>query len=367
VNVSAIDEQIKEQERLRTVEETKATSGQAERLQKIKAEGAELVTKCMAYNSGLEKKFNNDWAKYDNFNKAKGEINSSKDSIINNLNNLVLNEALNQDLVDKLILNIDKSIKYPENIDKPEAISNPNDIILNGVHKNIYIDISADNKVNTRYINHYTGEAKELLDQVLLVKERYLNCLNDEPEKADVQKFNTEIERLTKAKSNAEATNRIVKAIDSFHEWRAANGKVIELKNKYAKMLGDVDTGVEGLKIIPVENEEKLEIFLMYNGAYDHEYFGNQKGEYRKLSSYSGTQKPVICLLIQNYLLSKKPKAMRYMYIDNIPMDDNTVALLERMCGELDLTIFLNYTGTFSKESLNDGEILIENGEVLFN
>ncbi|MCJ7802733.1 MAG: hypothetical protein MUP82_10300 [Candidatus Marinimicrobia bacterium] len=105
---------------------------------------------------------------------------------------------------------------------------------------------------------------------------------------------------------------------------------------------------------------------MMYDGTYDLDYFGNPRKHLRKLSAYSGTQKPVICLLIQNYLLSKKSKAMRYMYIDNVPIDNKTRALLEKMCIELNLRVFLNITGDFSKDGLIDGEILIEGGEVFF-
>ena len=138
---------------------------------------------------------------------------------------------------------------------------------------------------------------------------------------------------------------------------------IINLKKEFYKLLISVDTGVDGLRIVPEENGD---IFLMYNGAYDPAYFNNTEKEYRKLSSYSGTQKPVICLLIQNYLLSKKPKALRYLFIDNVPVDNKTRALLEKICIELELSIFLNITGDYEKDSLTDGEILIENGEIFF-
>ena len=134
-------------------------------------------------------------------------------------------------------------------------------------------------------------------------------------------------------------------------------------------MLASVDTGVEGLKICVDRDGEdnKLDIYLTYNGNYDKKYFNNPKLEDRKLSSYSGTQKPLICLLLQNYLLSKKPKAMRYLWIDNVPIDNKTKALLDRMGKELGLTVIVNITGDFDKAGLESGEILIEGGQVFFN
>ena len=103
----------------------------------------------------------------------------------------------------------------------------------------------------------------------------------------------------------------------------------------------------------------------MYDGSYDKKYFNNLDGDLRKLSSYSGTQKPLICLLIQNYLLSKKNKVLPYLWIDNIPIDKKTRVLLDKMANELDLWLFVNWTGDFSAKTLENGEILLENGEIL--
>lgn len=105
----------------------------------------------------------------------------------------------------------------------------------------------------------------------------------------------------------------------------------------------------------------------MYDGSYDPKYFANPKGELRKLSSYSDTQKPMICLLIQNYLLRKKSKTMPYLWIDQVPLDNKTIELLKKMSEELNLWLFVNWTGDFDREGLQAGEILIENGEIFFN
>ena len=54
------------------------------------------------------------------------------------------------------------------------------------------------------------------------------------------------------------------------------------------------------------------------------------------------------------------------MYIDNVPIDNKIRALLEKMCIDVNLRIFLNITGDFVKSELLDGEIVIEGGEVFF-
>jgi hypothetical protein len=49
-----------------------------------------------------------------------------------------------------------------------------------------------------------------------------------------------------------------------------------------------------------------------------------------------------------------------------VPIDKKTKTLLDKMGKDLDLTIIVNITGDFSKNSLENGEILIEGGEVFF-
>ena len=108
------------------------------------------------------------------------------------------------------------------------------------------------------------------------------------------------------------------------------------------------------------------DIYLVYDGSYDKKYFNNPEKEPRKLSSYSGTQRPMICLLVQQYLLSKKVKSLPYLFIDDIPFDNKTISLLNKMADELGLWLFVNWTGDFKARGLKKGEILLENGNILF-
>jgi len=176
-------------------------------------------------------------------------------------------------------------------------------------------------------VKDWDGEdsVKNLLTELSEVGEKYRTMkaapLEDTGEyEKDLKKVNDEI-------SSCEENNRRFEMLSSFHQWQDANNKVLELREEYASMLKGIDTGVPGLKIF-VDVDEKQDIYMTYDGSFDVDYFNNPKKEQRKLSSYSGTQKPLICLLLQNYLLSKKKKSLRYLWIDNVPIDNKTRELL---------------------------------------
>jgi hypothetical protein len=210
------------------------------------------------------------------------------------------------------------------------------------------------------------SEMFRLLTELNVIRTKYVTKSKEPKGNTDV--LNTQLKELKGSIDIIKENNQRRKMLDSFLNWQLKNNEVVELRNDYANMLSGINTGVEGLKIcIDKDESSKLDIYLKYNGSYDPEYFGNKEKEFRKLSSYSGTQKPLICLLLQNFLLSTKPKAMRYLWIDDVPIDNKTKSLLERMGEELGVTIIVNITGDFEKEALKSGELLIEGGEVFFN
>lgn len=219
------------------------------------------------------------------------------------------------------------------------------------------------------------GIIKELLVSYYQVAVDY-KTLKDKPfEEVDTTKEEKQLQTLKVRLKDIQDNNKIAKAVNSFHDWKEQNEEVMNLNKDYFMKLTEINTGVDGLYICPEyqvnEKGEKIakgnDIYLMYDGSYDTKYFNNPDKEIRKLSSYSDTQKPVICLLIQNYLLSKKPKALPYLWIDQVPIDNKTKELLTRMSEDLGLWLFVNWTGDFDKDLLKDGEILIENGQIFFN
>jgi hypothetical protein len=216
---------------------------------------------------------------------------------------------------------------------------------------------------------------KELISNYQEAVLNYINKTKEEPGTVDTSKQEKALQTLKTRLSDIKSNNDTAKAVNSFFDWKDANEEVNSFNKDYFLKLTEINTGVDGLFICPefIENEkgEKIakgnDIYLMYDGRYDKKYFSNENKDLRKLSSYSDTQKPMICLLIQKYLLSKKAKALPYLWIDQVPIDKKTKELLDRMSEELGLWLFVNWTGDFEKENLKDGEILIENGEIFFN
>lgn len=202
----------------------------------------------------------------------------------------------------------------------------------------------------------------DLLKQYRQVGIDYSELSQKPIDEVDVSKETEQLSETERQLKSSESYNKDAKSVIAFKDWQKADQQVKDLQKDYYLKLTEIETGVSGLKIVP----EDTDIFLMYNGEYDTEYFHNENKELRKLSAYSDTQKPMICLLIQNYLLSKKGKKLPYLWIDQVPIDKKTKALLDKMSEELGLYLFVNWTGDFSADELQEGEILIENGEVFF-
>jgi len=332
ISVEKIDSEIKEIERQKTTKIAQSESVKGQKLAEIKSIGSELTGKCLQFNVELKNGYDEKCQVYLDYDNKVLKIDSLLKIIAESVNEL--SELTN---IESFTM---PEVIYPEKIERP---TEPN-----------YIKFK-ENQV-------LSNQDFELVKKITESREKYFEVLN-ESEIIETKEYDLKIQELELDKQNATEINKIVDAVDSFHVWRKSNETVAQLKNEYVQLLAKVDTGVEGLNIVPIDED----IFLMYNGCYDPTYFHNENCELRKLSSYSGTQKPVICLLIQNYLLNQKPKAMRYLYIDNIPIDNKTRALIEKMCNDLDLRVFLNITGDFEKNSLIEGEILVEGGECFFN
>jgi len=220
-------------------------------------------------------------------------------------------------------------------------------------------------------------EDKTLMNEISIYREiasKYTEVSNQPDNVVDTTELQNKLKTLQMSEASIREHNEIAIAVNAFHDWRESNDEVKDIKKDYFMKLTEINTGVEGLFISPEfivdATGEKIakdnDIYLMYDGSYDPEYFHNPKKELRKLSSYSDTQKPMIVLLVQRFLLSKKSKALPYLWIDQVPIDNKTRLLLDRMADELDLWLFVNWTGDFEKSALESNEILIEGGEIFF-
>lgn len=342
IDIMSIEAEISQLQNEKAIGEANILNQKNNALERLKSEAEKITDKCKAYNDRLKVEYKLAISKHEN-EIEKQKIKQEK---------ITKSKKLLEELI-QLGYSGSQVNEWIDSLPKPDEVTT--------VIEPEYIRFDEDGRVIIS--DSKNAEIGQLFIELNDIRSKYSVEFQREY-LFDSSMIEEKITWLQERKKQAIEINKIVEAVDSFHSWRESNNTVIELKHKYYKMLADINTGVDGLRI--AYDEKSNDIFLMYNGTFDPAYFNNTNLEYRKISSYSGTQKPLICLLVQNYLLSKKPKALRYMYIDNVPMDNRTQGVLRDICDKLNVNIFLNITGDFSVDSLKDGEILIEGGEVFF-
>lgn len=354
IPISEIDTKIKAFEKEITQKETNSESVRDKELAEIQTEAQKLITESVTYNSNLKAGYDVEKKAYNDYQKKLSDINKNLTNLKNALESLELGYTY-EDL--KVKVKNPKEVKDPGLCNYIPFSLDGQKVITTTSQKNT----DEENQNIIQKIDSLSDKGKNIIDKINICKLAYSKKLN-EPKEFDSTTLKDEIKVLEDNKILALKNNEKVKAVKTFLNWQESDGLVKKLNNEYIKKLANVDCGVKGLNIVP-ENDD---IFIMYDGSYDPVYFGNPKQELRKLSAYSTSQRPIICMMIQNYLLSSMDKVMRYIFIDNIPVDISTKKMIEKMSIELDLHIFLNMTGDFSKDSLKGGEILIEGGEVFF-
>jgi len=169
---------------------------------------------------------------------------------------------------------------------------------------------------------------------------------------------------------SAKASNRIAERWATFFQHQEADNKVKDIFNRYRKVFTTIDLGVEGLRmsLLGSDEDEGNEIRTTYNGSHDAELFGNPEKEARIISGYSHTQRNILAVLMQIYLLDEKRKkgqeGLRFMFFD-APIDLKTKDILIGLQEKYDLQLITTGTGDYTVEGLKEGEILIENGYLL--
>ena len=318
-------------------------------LNDLKTKGLETNSKLKDFRDSIKLENNAIELEFLEYQKKEDVKEWEIDQIKGSLNTLGVNE---DDA--KSIMDIVKS-KLPK-LEKPNKQS-LRELYFNdkGQCVSLQEDFDHDDKIKS-LINDYKNIQKDYFQRVNQGNDLVVNTTDLE----------SKVNQLSVSLESIKQYNDEAKSVNALHDWKDANEAVKDLQSDYYKKLTGIDTGVKGLHIA-LDDKEGDNIFLMYDGSYDPDYFHNQNKELRKLSSYSDTQKPLICLLIQNYLISKKGKALPYLWIDKVPIDNKTRTLLERMSTELGLWLFVSWTGDFDSSNLSDGELLIENGNVFFN
>lgn len=190
------------------------------------------------------------------------------------------------------------------------------------------------------------------------------------PEKGivDVSDIDKNISQLETEREGAEANNAIYNRYQLWLDWIAKKGIYEKEIDTLRKLYASVDTGVQGMNIVPRETESgRVEVFIMYNGEYDTTYFNNANKEHRMLFEYSSFQRTIIGLMLQAARLNLKPKALRIAFVDDVAFTQKDVAVLQNIAEKLDLRLITAWTHEVERESLIDGQVMIEGGEVFFN
>ena len=163
-------------------------------------------------------------------------------------------------------------------------------------------------------------------------------------------------------------TNALVARYNKWLDWMDACGLYDSLIDKLRKLYGQVNTGVEGLSIYPVESGRGVDIWLKYTGVEDKEFFRNDKLEPRFLWDYSATQQGAIGVMLQGAMLDKKPTAIRLAVIDEMPLTALGVKVMTSVTERYNVQLITTYADThYSLDDVEKGVIVIENGRAFFN
>lgn len=338
INESITTAKIKRDRIINNVEseyELRVEKAKTEKQKRIGELYASLAMAKDAYNKS-EQKAAEDYRKALDEYKKKEE---SRLSIYNDLNSVICNEFSNsffdQKTIDALIRLRDKVQKIE--IQEPKAV---------GVDAAIASNLE---------------DAQKLYNEELATGEPTI-----EKGEADTVKVDEEIASLIKSKEEGEKINKTLQRYNLWKEWTEASLIYDTITNKIKALYAQVDTGVDGMKIVLDERDDSNAIWLMYNGAYDRDFFKNKEGEYRYIYRYSSFQRAIIGTILQAARLNLNNKVLRLAIIDDVAFNSEGLAVLSKICEDLNVQLITSRTVDYDKKTMAENEIIIEGGEVFF-
>lgn len=212
-------------------------------------------------------------------------------------------------------------------------------------------------------------ELKDCLTAKLKEYESLQNTPINYPKKGagDTTEVDAKIKALKKDILTAESNNKMFDRYQLWRQWIEDKGLYEKEVDTLRKLYASIDTGVEGMKIVPRDTESgKVEVWVMYDGTYAPEYFGNPNKQQRFMFDYSSFQRTIIGLLLQAARLNLKSKALRIAFIDDVAFTSKDVRVLADIAEQLNLKLITAWTHEADKDNLIDGQVLVEGGEVFF-
>lgn len=218
------------------------------------------------------------------------------------------------------------------------------------------------------------GTVSAELAQKIAAKIAEYNTLEAKPidypsmEAVDVSEFDRLITNKQSEITAAETTNAIFDRYQMWQDWIAANETYLARVDELRKLYASIETGVPGMKIVPRDTDSgKVEVWVMYDGTYNPEYFGNPQKEQRFMFDYSSFQRTVIGLMLQSARLNLKPRALRLAFIDDVAFTPRDITVLTDIADRLDLRLITAWTHEADRQELLDGQVLVEGGEIFFD
>ena len=317
------------------LEVEKLNSERTKALQKIKDEGAELREKIRVDNEAKQREYDTKKREYD-------EISKQLEAELTDINNMLLSLTLFSPKRSEALRTI-----IAEEIQERQA---------------------------SRPIAPKRAEEDAVLKQKLDAKLVEYKKLEDTPipivtkETIDTSEVDIKIKTLEAEKSSAETTANLYDRYQLWLEWIEAKGLYEKEIDTLRKMYASIDTGVKGMYVVPVETEsERVEVWIQYDGSYDKQFFHNENSELRFIFQYSSFQRSAIGVMLQAARLNLKPKALRLAIVDDVAFTSKGLAVLEKMCEDFNVQLITAKTDDYDKENIQDGEVIVEGGEVFFN
>jgi energy-coupling factor transporter ATP-binding protein EcfA2 len=368
VNLDAIREKIKEAEieKDRMMNSSKSSyelecfkldAEKKDKIQAIKDTLTEIEKKIDAYNQETAEIYNRQVSEYNDFTQKRAELKEKYTLLREELikftqypaNQEQKNEqgrvfiyagseeqqALFQNF-DKLYVERWKSIK---SMQEPKLREAPHDLIQKQAET-----IAALDKAQQEPVNY--PEIKEV----------------------DTTEIDKRLEEMKEELERAEKTNNIYQRYMLWRQWVDAKGEYEKEVDTLRRLYASIETGVPGMKIVPRDTDSgKVEVWVMYNGQYAPEYFGNPEQKQRFMFDYSSFQRTIIGLMLQSARLNLKPRALRIAFVDDVAFTKSDVNVLANVAEELDLKLITAWTHEADATDLMDGQVLVDGGEVFFN
>jgi recombinational DNA repair ATPase RecF len=216
-------------------------------------------------------------------------------------------------------------------------------------------------------------ESKGLVEELESLRKQYVSVEselkslreseNPENPNSNVAECERKLSLIDVEIQQAEESNDLWTKFSVYNQHKEAHEKVLKLRAERNKLYEGIDTGVKGLQI-QVTDEAGTMLGFFYNGAYNPDYFGNTKGDFRPLTSYSKGQKTLVAAMLQCFLMKRKPYALNVVCIDDTGMDSVIYELYDKFATKFGLLMFVTNTNDKKANDLREGEILMEGGEV---